>query len=487
MKNSFSLVALFRNKVLVYAISRYLVSGVSFLTSLILAVKLGSYFLGIWGFILLLRRYFQLINFGIPDSTTVLLIKCKDNNTLSADYIKSSVGWILLLSGVIILFAISHSIFNYPFISRYGLTWEFYIVCITSCLTLLNDLFQKIARVRGRVFELTFYQSIIQILSFAIVLICNTNLIPCLVLVYLLGNILSMYLFVKNGNFPFTGKFRLGIAKEIIRKGIYIFLYNFFFYLVMMFTRTIISSSYEIADFGNFTFAYTLANSIILLVDAVAALLIPKLLDKYNTNDTNAINQTIAQIRVNYMHVSYILLFVMLIFFTILLKFFKDYNMSFSVVVYTSMTIALQSHSFAYTTLLLTKNKEKELALCSMVAVFANVALVSLYAYYFHLPYQYLVLATWVSYAIHAILCIYFARKTVNESGISVWGIIAECFPLSISMPTLCLFSIAYTDQRIIIFLPLVLYILLNQSVFKHIALSLKKIIVNPNIVDIKK
>ena len=183
------------------------------------------------------------------------------------------------------------------------------------------------------------------------------------------------------------------------------------------------------------------------------------------------------------MHVSYMLLFVLLILFAILLKLFKDYEDAFSVVAYTSMTVALQSHSFAYTTFLLTKNKERELALSSSIALLMNLVLVSLFAYVFHLQYYYLVLATWLSYALHALLCIYFARRTiVQNDNNSVIRIMNECFPLSILLPVVLLFIIATLDLRYFIPLPFFLYFILNRNVFEQVLFSAKKIIINPNI-----
>ena len=53
------------NKVVLYLVTRYMTYAVQFITSIWVAVKLGPFYLGIWGVILLLINYFKLINFPI--------------------------------------------------------------------------------------------------------------------------------------------------------------------------------------------------------------------------------------------------------------------------------------------------------------------------------------------------------------------------------------------------------------------------------------
>lgn len=77
--------------------------AVQFITSIWVAVKLGPFYLGIWGVILLLINYFKLINFGISNSLTVLLVQHKENKKQVDDYVKTALGllsdsWLLYYS-----------------------------------------------------------------------------------------------------------------------------------------------------------------------------------------------------------------------------------------------------------------------------------------------------------------------------------------------------------------------------------------------------
>ena len=88
-----------RNKVVSYMLTRYLVYFISFLSSLLIAGKLGPYYFGIWGFVLLLINYFHIIDFGIGNSMTVLLVQNKENPQRQRNYEMASMfilGWISL-------------------------------------------------------------------------------------------------------------------------------------------------------------------------------------------------------------------------------------------------------------------------------------------------------------------------------------------------------------------------------------------------------
>src|SRR5690554_3896994 len=68
------------NKIIGYLFTRYLTYFIQFISAIIIAVKLGPYLLGIWGFILLLLNYFRIIDFGISNATNILIVQNKEDN-----------------------------------------------------------------------------------------------------------------------------------------------------------------------------------------------------------------------------------------------------------------------------------------------------------------------------------------------------------------------------------------------------------------------
>lgn len=484
--NSF-LEAIFHNQVVGYALSRYIISGISFITSMIVAVKLGSYLLGIYGFFILLRNYFKIINLGIPDSVTILMIQHKGAANSIASYEKNSIILTSILSFFIVIFGIGHYLFNYSFISKYDLTWEFYVLCVVAIITLFNDLFFKIYRVEGRIAELTFYQSIIQILCFIAALLLNGRvLVTALVLSYLIGNVLSASLFLYNGYLQIGGRISLKCINEIFCKGIYLFLFNFLFYLIFISTRTAVSIWYDVEEFGKFTFAYTLSHGLILLIDAVAALIIPKLIDRFHTSDVKEIEGTLHLLKINYTYSAYGLTWILVIAYTLLLSFLNEYHDAFEIVIYMSLTVVLQTHSFPYSTLLMAKNKERQVAYCSALSLLVNILFVWILIGLFCISYQYIIVATWFSYFIYTLLCIYYAQK-LTTIHVNLFSVVKESLPIKLMTPVLIGIIVTMLGIRLLVFLPLFFYILMNHRVFSTQLNSFVKIVKNPQIIDIKK
>ena len=86
-----------KNKVFIYLITRYMTYAVQFISSIIIATKLGPYYFGIWGFILLLINYLRIIDFGISSATNILLVQNKDNPQKSSNYVTNSLFLISIL------------------------------------------------------------------------------------------------------------------------------------------------------------------------------------------------------------------------------------------------------------------------------------------------------------------------------------------------------------------------------------------------------
>ena len=482
----FAIPSIFRNQLILYTISRYFISGLSFLTSLIIAYKLGAYYLGVWGLFLLLRRYFQIGNLGIPDSVTVLLVHNKDDEEKKNAFISSSLLLLSIISFVIVSISVIYNIFGFSYLERYNISWEFNVLCCIAILTLYNDLFFKIFRVYGRVYELIFYQSIIQVLSFVVTfLFSGISLVRALLFSYLIGNIFSILLFYYRRPFSFKKNIDLRIAKRVINKGFYLFLYNFFFYLIFLITRTVISSNYKVEEFGFFTFAYTLSNGVILLIDAIAALIVPKILDKYNTVNIEEIKNVINLLWDNYIKPCYGLMYLLIIVFTLLICFMNNYYHTFDIVIYTCITVTIQAHSFPYTTLLISKNKEKILAFVSILIMLLNSLLVLILVYILHVRYQYVVLGSWISYCVFSLLCVYFAHRIIGED-IKMYKLFKESFPVKITIPLVFLLVIVYFELRYLICLPFLIYAYMNKQMIIVLMQSFKKIFFYPQIINIK-
>src|SRR5574344_1783603 len=94
---------IFKNKVVLYMGSRYLTYALQFITTLIVAIKLGPQEFGIWSFVLLIINFFNIVDFGISNSLNVLLVQERANTNQCARYISASAIIITVLSALVVL------------------------------------------------------------------------------------------------------------------------------------------------------------------------------------------------------------------------------------------------------------------------------------------------------------------------------------------------------------------------------------------------
>ena len=108
-----------------------------------------------------------------------------------------------------------------------------------------------------------------------------------LTLANLLACILTAVICIRKGVFPRRQSRTLQLQKQksILQKGLYLFLYNSCFYFILISIRTIISVNYTVEEFGYFTFSFTIANAVMLLLDSFNTILFPKTIDLMSSDD----------------------------------------------------------------------------------------------------------------------------------------------------------------------------------------------------------
>jgi O-antigen/teichoic acid export membrane protein len=475
-----------RNKIILYAISRYFILAISFITSLILAAKLGPYYYGIWGFILLILNYFQYFDFGVSDSCTILLVQNKNDISKVKDYEINSIIILSVLNVFILIVALINFIWGISFLDKYTIGSLFYFVCLISIVSNFNKLFFKIYRVKNRVFEFAFYQSINALLVLIVIFIGKEKkLIYFLVSAYTVGHLISLFLFIKGKGLYFGGKASIELCFTILKKGFFLFLYNFFFYLIVISTKGISSVYYTVEEFGFFTFAYTIANAIILLIDAFAVLIVPKVIDKFYSPNLNEIEKTFYDLKINYMYFSYFIMFIIVFVLPILLIIIPKYHSTFQMVSLLSLAVALSTNSFGFSMYLRAKNKENVLALTSFISLAFNVFITLFLVIIVKVSYPYVSISILSSYFLFTVLCVYFGRKDLYQK-VSFVSIVKESFPLNLLVPVLITILITALDLRALAFLPLLVFLILNKNFIVKIYNTIIRVLNNSSIFDIK-
>ena len=473
------------NKVMLYLISRYVTYLIQFLSSIFIAIKFGPYYFGVWGFILLLISYISYINFGISYSVNILMVQNKNNDNYIKNIVASSFLMTGILSLLIILLAIYYSVFGLKEFEKYEIGNYFYVICLIGIGFHFNSLFGTIYRVKNRLFELAFFQSVIPILIFfCLFLATGKGLLQLILGMYLFGGIAASIIFIVNKKIPWGGKPSFGVSFLVLKKGFYLFIYNMCFFFIILSTRTLISVFYEVEDFGYFTFSYTLANSILLFLQALSVIISPKIIDKLHSNNKDNIQYIINLINVNYVTLSYGMMFLALIFFPFIIYFIPKYQSTLIELNLIAMAVLLYINSTSYCSYLMAQNQEKRLSVISLFSLFLNIAITLILVLIFKLTYEYIIISTLISYFVFSYLCTKYSRKKLGEKAV-FFSIILDFFPIRLLVPYIVSFILIVWNLEYLIFTPLLIFILLNKIELKQIIITIKTVISKPDIVDI--
>lgn len=473
------------NKVILYLFSRYFIFFIQFISSIYLAIKLEPYYFGIWGFILLMINYLSYINFGIDKSLNILIVQNKKNNSFVKDFVSNSFFLVGLLSILITFLSICYLIFDIKLFEKYDIGNYFYIICIISILFHFNSLMGTIYRFKNRLFELAFFQSIIPILIFIVMFMAKgIALLSILLGATVIGHIATLIVFLKNKKVPFGGQVSVSVSLKLLNKGSYLFIYNVCFFLIILSTRTMISYFYSVEDFGYFTFSYTLANAILLLLQALSVVIFPKIIDKLHSNKNEVIKNIITTLNLNYITLSYALMFTAMIFFPVFLNFIPKYEGTLKVLNLTGITVLLFTNSFGYASHLMAQNKEKVLSIISFFSLFINIGISLILILIFKVSYEYVIISTLISYLFFGYSCTRFSNKLIARKN-TYFNDILDFFPIRLLMPYLTAVMLIIFNFENFMFLTLIVFILFNKNEAKQIIKMISKIIKSPNLVDI--
>lgn len=481
-----NIVSLIKNKVVFYLASRYITYAVQFVTSLVIAVELGPYYMGVWGFILLLLQYFQQFHLGVSNSFNVLYIQHRDNQQECNNYIGNSLVLVSYLALLVILcllyyYNIGVSGFEKYHIDKYAI-W----ICIIAILQYYVHFFINLFRVKNQLNCVTFCQSIIVILNFAcIFFFSGEELVRWLVAGYVVGNMMCVILAIVSGSVPSIQKVKFSISyqKEILKKGLYLFLYNSCFYFIIISIRTLISSNYEVEEFGIFTFSFSLAHAILLVLDALSFVIFPKVISKLSSKDTKEVRETIAFLRMMYITSAHFLIYLALPLFPLLVQLIPKYSEALTSLNLIALTILISINSFSYIELLISRNKEKTMAKLSASALFLNCILAAILVFAYHVKFSYVILATTITYCVYTLSVFFIGEKSVgdNLSRINY----KEYMPLRLSVPFSVALFLSVLQLEEFLFIPFLLFICLNWSVKNKIVFITRELIEKPNIVNL--
>ena len=478
--------AALKNKVVLFIFSRYGTYFIHFINSLFIAVYLGPYYLGIWGFITLITSYLNHINFGITHSVTAIISVYKSKDFYVEKIIGTSIIMLMVLSLIVIVFFITNEIFDFNFGAKYNFSSYAPIVVLIGIIGYFNGLLSSVFRVYGRLFEIAFSQTIFPLLIlFAIIFFKDNELLWALVGANFLAFSISFILYLIKSPVKIKPIFNYRLFKHIQIKGWHLFVYNTSFFFIVISTRSFVSGFYSVEEFGYFTFAFSLANVILLLLQAFAYLIYPKLLNRFASSKKSENSELLEKLRDAYVTTSHLLIHVAILFFPIFLLLFPQYEIASEAFKLIALSVVLYTNSFGYSGLLIAKGYEKELGILSFSALVINIITALVLIKLIQVPFTLVILATMVSYFIYVFMLGYMGRKML-ELNTSIVAVIKDIYPLRLLAPyLLSLGFILFAVPDIYFIVALILFLILNFKVILKLKGIVRTIILNPNLINI--
>ncbi len=479
--------SIFKNKVIFYLASRYVTYAIQFITSLIIATKLGPYYMGIWGAVLLILNYFQQCHFGIAYSFPIFYIQEKNDSNTCYLYALNSI----ILIGILCLI-VFFTYFCYPFVcssffDKYHINNYYVWICIIAALHYYQEFFLQLFRVQNKIMLVAICQSIVIILNFVCIFIFEKeDLIIALMAGYLLGYLLCCMMAVLSKDFfhILKAKPSLRIQLLILKKGWYLFVYGACFYFIIISIRTIISSFYSVEEFGLFTFSYTIANAFLLLLGAISFLITPKLLAKLSSNDKDEIIETIKSLRIIMVTSSHFIIYLAITVFPVFLYFIPKYDNSITSLNLIALTILMNSNVTGYSELLLANNQEKRLSQLSFVALLSNCLLGLFFVKVAHFRFDLVIIATMISYLLYSLLVVTTGETCIHK--VRFWHVISSWFPYRLAIPYFTAVVISIMNFRgYYNIIPLFLFCLFNLSSYNSIKMAILRIVRKPEVVNV--
>lgn len=443
-----------RSDSLCYIVLRYFTYGIQFLNSILIAKYLGAYEFGIYSFILLFQQYSSYANLGINDSLNIEYALLKKNS--SNDHINKLwySAWTLnlIISLLIIVVGITFSsifpnIFNSYQYSKYS------ILIILYC-AILNQttIYITYYRLNAKLGKLNIQQILPNILLLSSIFVVGHNIsINTIFILLILGNFISLLIY--RYNVPFGVKFVFDriIILKLINKGCSLLLYNMSFYFMTIIISTIISSYFNIEQFGEYSFVNSISNAINMAGGAFLFIFYPKMINKFSQNKTNEDYDFLNRIRNIYILSMDAISIISILFVPLLDYYLSDFHNLLLIYSILIMGKIINNSTSGYATYLISKSKEKLLMFYGFISILL-IVLLSFFVVYLDLEFKYLLYIIPLSSLFYSVCVIRLALLSLKKK-INIFFMIKEIFG----------------HYRWIIFLAIILYSFVYSSIYIYI------------------
>jgi len=474
------------NPAIIYMLSRYGTYIIQFINSMFIAVYLGPYYLGIWGFINLVIGYISQINFGVSQSVNVLVSVNKQDGEYSKKIIDNGMSLMLIISLFIAVF------FGFAYFSgiQIGEKYEFTkfilpVILLTMIIHIAGYL-SGFFRIYGHILSIAVYQSIYPILVLLVIpFFRGIELIWAMLIVNICSFLLMLCYFLIKSPVQLGLQFEWTAVKAIQKKGWHLFIYGASFYLIILSTNAFISGNYKVEEFGFYTFAYSLANVVLLLLNSISFLVFPKMLNRFASSTNEEVQQLITSVRTAFISLSHLLIHGVILLYPVFIYFFPKYDSTVEVFRLTALTVVLYTNSFGYQGYLLAKGEEKKIAFVAFCALIMNIGLCYILIHFFNVPFSMVILATMLTYLFYVYFSAKFGRKKLELKDDFI-NTLKDSFPMRMMSPFVASIVLVFLEANNWLFvIPIFLFAGLNFKDLWTVKDIVIRLIKNPNFVNI--
>ena len=150
-----------------------------------------------------------------------------------------------------------------------------------------------------------------------------------------------------------------------------------------------------------------------------------------------------------------------------------------------ALAVLMNTHSYGYTSLIIAQNKEKLTSFISLSALLLSLILGCLLVYIVNVEFSYVVLSVMGGYLLFSFLSYYYGNKELFGCA-SMKDTLCHFFPTRYSIPYIIALIISVWQFEVLIWIPLVVFLILNFKDFSYLVSLVKKLVNNPNVIDIK-
>lgn len=431
---------------IVYAISKYITYGLKFLQALVIAKYLGPSGLAILGFAQLISLYVSFLHFGIPLSVHTLLSISKNEEAEKAQGYISDAFWFLLVSGVFFCVCGWAALFAFPDLfekfqfQRYGI-WSIIMGINIFIVVFFSNIYQVYGQfVRVAVIEL----ASILILFVALFMFKSdeSQLIYWFLLISSLSILPNLFFFLYKAPFKIHFQLRAQALSVLIKIGLPMLISNVGFYLITISVRSITSYFYTLHEIGLFTFALSIANAVMLGLNAVSWTFYSIIL----ANTSGPIDEAYTYIKnVNriYNTILSLTIFLGILALPILFIFLPQYGAFYNGMMVLFLAQLFMSISFGYNCLLVAQKKQNVLAVVSFITL-GIVVILSACMGFSGLPFLFQTVVILIGMALYSLQICYAGSRVAKNNFAQIWW--KEILPIKILLPVLVLLLILIFD-----------------------------------------